>query len=378
MTETTQSSGGVLKTAATVLVIAGVLLLIIYGRPVLIPIVVGSYFGMLMFPLVSWFEKKRIPRILAIFITMTIGLAVVVGISWFFAEQIRSFSADLPDIQRRLDEVTKEFSLWLQNNLGVKQDFNLHNWDKKAIAYLQENSSSISSMAFDTLGSLATAVLIPVYLFMFLLYRDHFTQFVIRRFNNHDPQRVIEVVTDLRRVIQKYISGMLKVMVILAAMNAIAFFALGIKHALFFAVFAAILNVVPYVGPLVGSVIPIVYALLTKDSIWYPIGVFISFHVIQTIEGNFLTPKIVGSNVSLNPVASLIALILGGYIWGVAGMVIFIPAAAILKKLLELHPKTADYGFLLGEEDMELRRRNGILINYIRRRIERRKNAQKS
>lgn len=373
MTETTSPSGGIIKTAATFLVIAGILLLIIYGKSLLIPIVVSSYFAMLMFPLVNWFERKKIPRVFAITITMIIGLAVVVGISWFFAEQIRSFSADLPDIQVRLDEVTKEFSTWLQNNLGIKQEINYNDLDKQAIAFLQRNSSSVSSMAFDTLGSLAIIILIPVYLFMFLLYRDHFTQFIIRLFSNQDPQRVIEVVTDLRRVIQKYISGMLKVMVILAAMNAIAFFSLGIKHALFFAVFAAILNVVPYVGPLVGSIIPITYALLTKDSIWYPIGVFISFHVIQTIEGNFLTPKIVGSNVSLNPVASLVALILGGYIWGVAGMVIFIPAAAILKKLLELHPKTANYGFLLGEEDMELRRRNGILINYIRRRLERRK-----
>ena len=366
MTETKSNSAAV-RTAVAFIIIAGIVLLLVYAKSLLIPIVVSSYFAMLMFPMVSWFERKKIPRIFAITITMLIGLGLVVGVSWFFAQQIGSFGADLADIQVRLDQVTGELSAWLQQNLGIKQEINYNDLDKKAIAYLQNNAEKVGGMAFSTLGSLTIIVLIPVYLFMFLLYRDHFTQFIIRLFGDHDPQRVIEVVTDLRQVIQKYISGMLKVMVILAAMNAIAFFSLGIKHALFFAVFAAILNVVPYVGPLVGSIIPITYALLTKDSIWYPIGVFISFHVIQTIEGNFLTPKIVGSNVSLNPVTSLIALLLGGYIWGVAGMVIFIPAAAILKKILELHPSTKDYGFLMGEEDTEFRRKHGILVRFMRR-----------
>lgn len=367
MSETKTQSGKILRTAAVFLVIAGIVLLIIFAKSLLIPMVTSAYFAMLMFPLVSWFEKKKIPRVLAITITMVIGLSVVVALSWFFALQINSFASDLPDIQTRLNEITGELSSWLNNTLGMKQAISFNNLDKKAFAYVQDNAGSLSSMAINTLGGLTIVILIPVFLFMFLLYRDHFTQFVIRLFSNHDPEKVILVVSDLRRVIQKYISGVLKVMVILAVLNAIAFFSLGIKHALFFAIFGAILNVVPYVGPLIGSVVPIVYALLTKDSIWYPVGVFISFHVIQTIEGNFLTPKIVGSNVSLNPVASLVALLLGGFIWGVAGMILFIPAFAILKKLLELHPATADYGFLLGEEDMELRRRNGILLRWINR-----------
>lgn len=356
-----------IRTAGVFIVIAGILLLMIYGRGLLIPIVISAYLAMLLFPFVNFLENKRVPRVLAIIIGIIISLAVVAGVLWFFVEQISSFSADLPNIQSRFDQLTLELSVWLHDNLGIDQRIAYNDLDKKAFAYLQQNASAISNMAFNTLGNLALVVLIPVYLFMFLLYRDHFTEFCMRTFKNHDPGRVLDVVTDLRRVIQKYISGMLKVMVILAAMNALAFYLLGLKHALFFAVFAAILNVVPYVGPLVGSIIPIVYALLTKDSLWYPIGVFISFHVIQTIEGNFLTPKIVGSNVSLNPLASLVALLLGGFVWGVAGMIIFIPAAAILKRLLELSPSTENYGFLMGEEDKQIRRRQSILIRWTKR-----------
>jgi predicted PurR-regulated permease PerM len=158
-------------------------------------------------------------------------------------------------------------------------------------------------------------------------------------------------VTDLRKVIQHYIIGMLKVIAILAALNGTGLLLLGIKHAIFFAVFAAILNVVPYIGPLVGSIVPMTFALFTKDSLWYPLGVLICFTINQSIEGHFLTPKIVGSNVNINPLTSLLALILGGTIWGIVGMILFIPMTAILKKILELSPRTEAYAYLMGEEN---------------------------
>lgn len=363
----TLPAAGIHRTASVFVILAGILLVLIYGRPLLIPIVIAAYLAMLMFPVVSWLEKKRVPRVIAIFLAIIVSVGFLVGLGWFFAEQIRGFAADLTDIQTRFEQLTEQLSQWIESNFGIKDAIRFNELDTKLFAFVEKNATSLSNMAVSTLGSLSLLVLIPVYLFMFLLYRDHFTQFCIQLFKNKKAGEVIEVVTDLRKVIQKYISGMLKVMVILAAMNALAFYLLGIKHALFFAVFAAILNVIPYVGPLIGSVIPITYALLTKDSVWYPIGVFISFNVIQTIEGNFLTPKIVGSNVSLNPVTSLAALLLGALIWGVVGMILFIPAAAIVKKLLELSPRTAVYGFLMGEEDPEFRRRHNVLIQWIRR-----------
>lgn len=362
-----KSISGLYRLAAFTIGATGIILFLIYAQSLLMPIVISAYLAMLLFPLVSFLERHKIPRIIAIVLAILLSVAVMTGVGWFFTEQIRGFASDLSDIQVRFEQLSQQLSAWVRNNLGVQDALEFNDLDKKAFAYLQQNASTISGMAFNTLGNLSIMILIPVYLFMFLLYRDHFTQFCIRLFKEQKATRVVEVVSDLRRVIQQYISGVLKVMLILAVMNAIAFYALGIKHALFFAVFAAILNIIPYVGPLIGSIVPITYALLTKDSLWYPVGVLIAMNVIQTIEGNFLTPKIVGSNVSLNPITSLLALLIGGALWGVVGMILFIPATAILKKLLELSPATEVYGFLLGEEDPELRRRNNILLRWMRR-----------
>lgn len=135
---------------------------------------------------------------------------------------------------------------------------------------------------------------------------------------------------------------------ILSVLNFTALSIIGIKHALLFAVFAGFLNVIPYVGPIIGSTLPIAYALLTTDSLWYPIAVFASFYVIQTIEGNFLTPKITGSQVSLNPLMTIIALFVGNFIWGLAGMILFVPGLAILKVIFDEIEGMEAYSFLLS------------------------------
>jgi len=111
------------------------------------------------------------------------------------------------------------------------------------------------------------------------------------------------------------------------------------------------LNIVPYLGPSLGVIMPFFFALMTKDSLFYPIAVAVAFIFIQLLEGAFLTPKITGGNVNLNALITFLGLLVGGAIWGVLGMILIIPTIAILKKLFELSPDTQPYAYLFGEED---------------------------
>ncbi len=99
----------------------------------------------------------------------------------------------------------------------------------------------------------------------------------------------------------------------------------------------------------IGSVLPILMALLTKDSIWYAVGVAGIFAAVQFLEGNFITPNIVGSKVSVNPLAAIVALIIGGMLWGPAGMILSIPFTAIIKVVFDHIHSLEAFGFLLGE-----------------------------
>ena len=140
-------------------------------------------------------------------------------------------------------------------------------------------------------------------------------------------------------------------MLILAVVNTGILLALGIKHAIFFCVLSGLLNIIPYLGPSLSVVLPFTFALMTKDTLFYPIAVLASFTLVQLLEGAYLTPKITGSNVNLNALVTFLGLLIGGAIWGVTGMILIIPTIAILKKLFELSPDTQPYAYLFGEED---------------------------
>ena len=339
-----------ITSAAVMILIAGIVLIFIYGKTLLVPLVAGAFIAMLLVAPVNKLESYGVPRILSIVIMLLFSMSVLGALGWFFGLQIAKFAEDLTGVQTNLDKFIENTSLFIEENFGVKDAISLQRINDQVFKFLKEHASGISSAAFSTLGSLGSLILLPVYMFMFLLYRDHFTTFAVKLFHKHSPAVVVSVVTDLRKVIQNYISGVVKVMAILAILNIIALSALGIKHAFFFGIFAAMMNILPYVGPLIGSTLPMIFALLTKDSLFYPVAVLMSFVIIQSIEGNFLTPKIVGSNVNINPIVSLIALLIGSLLWGVVGMILFIPLAAIVKKLLELSPSTAVYGYMMGEE----------------------------
>jgi predicted PurR-regulated permease PerM len=95
-----------------------------------------------------------------------------------------------------------------------------------------------------------------------------------------------------------------------------------------------LLTIIPYVGIFIGASLPVILALLTKDSAWYAVGVIGLFSFVQFLEGNFITPRITGSKVSINALAAIIALLIGGKILGIAGMILAVPCLGIFKILL--------------------------------------------
>ena len=131
-------------------------------------------------------------------------------------------------------------------------------------------------------------------------------------------------------------------------MNCIGLLALGIDHAIFFGILSGVLTIIPYVGIIIGALFPLIMALITKDSIWYAVGVVIVFAVVQFLEGNFITPRITGSKVSINALAAIIALVIGGKILGIAGMILAVPAIGVLKIIL---PHTELKSFVILLED---------------------------
>lgn len=326
---------------------------LIVGKGLLIPLFMGGFFAVLFTPFANWLEGYKFPKVLSTIMALLLMITLVGGLIAFVVSNVSNFTKDFENVSGRIQQVAEQIDAWTSENLGIDE-----NLDEKATSgyvknYLNENSRGISGFVLNAVGSLTGVILIPLFMFFFLLYRDHLTNVMVSIYRDKDSSLVKMRITNLRKVILNYIVGVGKVMLILAVLNISAYTALGIKHAIFFGVIGAILNIIPYVGPFFGVLLPVLYSFLTKDSLFYPIAVLVIYQVIQMIEGNFLTPKIVGGNVNLNAFVTLLGLLVGGTIWGVAGMILAIPVMAIIREIFELNDSTKPFAMLLGEEKEE-------------------------
>ncbi|EON78943.1 hypothetical protein ADIS_0536 [Lunatimonas lonarensis] len=342
---------GYLKVLSVLLLIIVVVFIMILGRSLLIPLFLGGYIAMLMIPVCNWMESKKLPRTLSAVIALLGSITVIVGIVLLVILQVKSFAKDFEDVTDRLNNYLADIDRIATDtfgaDLGVKEGV-----DKSQLFdLLESNSETVSNFLLGTIGSLSGVVLVPVFIFFMLIYRDHLAEFIAKIFSKHENEDVKSKIRSLRKVVQYYILGVLKVMAILAVLNTAALYAIGVKHALFFGLFAALLNIIPYLGPFLGAILPFLFAFLTMDGLIYPFAVVASFTVIQLVESNFLTPNIVGRNVNLNALVTFVGLLVGGAIWGVAGMILIIPSLAIMKRIFELSESTKPFSFLFGEED---------------------------
>lgn len=344
---------GHLRALTILLLLIVIVFILIIGRSLLIPLMLGGYIAMLLIPACTWMETKKFPRPLAALVALLTSLSAIVGLIVLVILQVRSFSRDFEDVTGRLNNYLADLDQVATDlfgaNLGIKNGI-----DKSQLfELLESNSETVSNFLLSTIGSLSGVVLLPVFIFFMLIYRDHLGNFIARLFDREDEGNVKSKIRDLRKVVQYYIIGMIKVMGILAVLNTAALYAIGVKHAIFFGLFAALLNIIPYLGPFLGAILPFIFSFLTMDSLFYPLMVVITFTVIQLIESNFLTPKIVGGNVNLNALVTFLGLLLGGAIWGVIGMILIIPTLAILKRIFELKDSTKPFAYLFGEEEIK-------------------------
>lgn len=210
---------------------------------------------------------------------------------------------------------------------------------------------SIRDFVVQGLSVLLFVFIILTYTFFFLIYEHRIQNFFIKLhlFENQKESRVM--LARITRIVHSYLQGTFTVISVLALVYAAGLWAIGIEHAVLFAIVTALLRIIPYFGSFLGIAFPIAFAFLTKDSFWYPVLVLIFFMVTQLLEANLLTPYITGSRVKLNPLATIMVILLGNLLWGVAGMILFVPLFASLKVIFDEVPQLHPYGYILGKEN---------------------------
>jgi len=316
------------------------------GEPILVPVVSAAFVAILLDPLVKKLQQYKMNRVSAILLSMLGVIIILSGIVFLLTTQINNFAAELPEMNQRLRLLAQQFMSFLETTLNLQQQ-HFDNYINQGVQNLISRSGDfLGALVSTTTGLLGFFTIFPIATFFLLYYKKIYQTFLDKISSNKDEMQTIK--QRVSRVLQGYIIGMLAVVGILAVLNCTGLLILGIDHALFFGIFAAFLALIPYIGIIIGSFLPFLYALIMYDSLLIPLGVLGVFFLVQFLEGNFITPNIMSAQVSINPLVAIIALLIGGQIWGIAGMILFIPMVGMLKAVFDNVESLKPYGYLLG------------------------------
>ena len=329
----------------------GIIVLLNLGRTALVPLAFAFLLSFILYPLCSWLESLKVGRMWAIIWTMVTVSLLLFGIAFIFSAQIITIIKEFDDFREKLNEVVAGVTQFINTKITIIPDMDEDSLRELSREWFRSKSESLVA---DTLNGTALfftgLVLTIIYTFLILLYRGGLKEAFV---NFASPEKRAEYATmlaEMQKVGQKYLTGMFVLILILGVLNSIGLFILGIHYALFFGFLAAFLAIIPYVGTTLGGAIPAIYAFMNYDSYWLPLGVVLMFWGVQIIEGNFLSPKIVGGNLNLNALVAILALIFGGLVWGIPGMILFLPYAAVFKVACEHYNELYPVAHILKDD----------------------------
>ncbi len=353
----------------------------IMAKSVIVPLLFSLFFSILLAPISSWLERYNIPRMLSSLAALLVGILVLFGIGFFFYSQMTDFAADAEMFTDRLEELLNSLEGFLSAWFSIEGEINLDRIVTELAAFIQDNMTSLTRGLSGAASAITTFFLVPIFIYLILLLRGMLKTFLLMAFggdNGKERERVEVIISKIKILVQRYIAGLLMVITILAILYSTLLTVIGIDHAIFFGSFAAMLNVIPFIGPFLGSILPILYALITMDSLIYPLIIIAGFYVVQMLEGNLFTPVIVGSQVSMNALATLVLIFVGAQIWGLSGMILFIPLGAILKIIFDEVDSLKHYGYILGRSEEESTRKKGKIAEKVSLMARKRSEKKKS
>lgn len=319
-----------------------------FGRDIFIPISFALLISFVLYPVCAWMERKGLGRAWATLIAMIVLFAALLLIIALLIYQFASFVNEWPALQQKFNDSVQELSLFLINVFGVSLE-QQREWvkdisDQSASGILMVIRNAISASAF----SAVMLVLVPVYAVLILIYRRHWVNVIYQAFPEEDKESVNSMISQTVTTYYNFIKGMVVVYVLVGVLNSLGLLVLGIPHAILFGFIASVLTFVPYVGIMIGSLLPIAIAWITYDSIWYPLGIVGIFAFVQYLEANVIFPIAVSNRLNVNTLIMLIAIFAGGVLWGMAGMILFVPFVGILKLIADHTPKWKTLSLILG------------------------------
>jgi predicted PurR-regulated permease PerM len=326
--------------------------ILILARPILIPLGFALLLSFILLPLTKRYEAWGMNKIFAAFLSILTVILIMGGGIFLFSTQLIELSKELSNFQDRIVHAFADVTLFLNKNVNIISNLEKNELSDKIKDWLNASTGILVSKTFTTTATFLAGLLgTIIFTFLFLIYRHGLTQAFLAFSPKEKREGVLKTYKSVQQVGQKYLSGMILLIIIIGLANSIGLWIIGIDNPFLFGFLGAILSIVPYVGTTLGAIIPVLYAFVSYDTLWPVIAVAILFWAVQVITDNYLSPKIVGGSLNINALVAILSLIIGGLVWGVAGMILFLPFAAMLRVICEEFEELKPIALLIGDQN---------------------------
>jgi predicted PurR-regulated permease PerM len=344
-------------------VVIGLFAIMILGKPILIPLAFALFMSFILFPLAKKLESWGMKKVLAAFLSVLTVILIISGGIFLFSTQLIELAKELTNFQDRIIRALADVTVYINKNVDFIPNLEKNELSDKIKGMFKESTGPLVSKTFTTSTTFLAGLFgTIIFTFLILIYRNGLTHALMGFSPVDKKERVLKMFKSIQQVGQKYLSGMVLLIFTTGLANSIGLWIIGIDNPFLFGFLAAFLAIVPYVGTALGALIPILYAFVSYDSLWPVFAVAILFWFVQLVTDNFLSPKIVGGSLRINALASILSLIIGALVWGVAGMILFLPFTAMLKVFCAEYEELRPIALLIGNHDYKENNNGGKYI----------------
>ncbi len=367
------------------------------AKGVLAPIFLAVILSMMLVPVANFLEKKGFNKGLAAFFSDLIFMLFILATLWAIGMEIQRLTQNWSSIEGRLSTQFNKVESFVEKNSG----FSLENpftkgasrqgkdttiqqpasgskenrgltekqtgQDREGTQKEQDEQqgmqgssgggqgfspkSWLTSAISQIFSSLTTVLVVTVYIFFMLLYRKKFKKSVLKFVPDEQVENAKQVLSQIVVQARQYLFGNLILVILLTIVYSIGFFTSGMKSPFTTAFLAAVLSLIPYVGTVLGSIIAVGVAYITTgqlNAIWIVMG---TYAIAQFIESYLIEPYLVGKRVQVNPLFTILSVTVGAAVWGIIGMIVFLPLFSFIKSIADHVPLLHAVGYTIGNEE---------------------------
>lgn len=319
------------------------------GKDILTPVLMAFLFAVLLLPVFTLLNSKlKVPRHLSALLCVLLFASCIIGILVFISYEVTDMANDFETIKKNANTFIVDIHKYIKENFNVSIGEQKKYIDTVTKDSVKNGKATIGSFIISVSDLLLDCTIIPIYTFLFLLYKDHFILFLVKLISKDNHASLKDIMAQIKVSINNYIVSLILEMIVVSVLTSLGLWIIGVKYFILLGLITGILNLIPYIGITAAGIITILASLTGSAETSMIIGILIVNLIVQLIDNNLLVPLIINSKVEINAFVSIMGIIVGGSAAGISGMFLAIPLLAILKIIFDRIESLEPWGYLMG------------------------------